>query len=46
MAEIIDAVEAAFGEKGHGRVEMPPKPGVHPGGGDNFIHATSCPPLV
>ncbi|MCB9446288.1 MAG: ornithine cyclodeaminase family protein [Ardenticatenaceae bacterium] len=39
MAEIIDAVEAAFGEKGHGRVEMPPKPGVHPGGGDNFIHA-------
>jgi ornithine cyclodeaminase/alanine dehydrogenase len=39
MAEIIDAVEAAFREKGLGRVEMPPKPGVHPGGGDNFIHA-------
>lgn len=39
MAEVIDAVEAAFVEKGHGRVEMPPKPGVHPGGGDNFIHA-------
>jgi ornithine cyclodeaminase/alanine dehydrogenase len=26
-------------EKGHGRVEMPPKPGIHPGEGDNFIHA-------
>lgn len=39
MAEIIEAVESAFGEKGNGRVEMPPKPGVHPGGGDNFIHA-------
>ncbi|HEX5680788.1 MAG TPA: ornithine cyclodeaminase family protein, partial [Desulfobacterales bacterium] len=22
-----------------GRTEMPPKPGVHPGGGNNFIHA-------
>ena len=39
MAEIIDALEAAFREKGEGRVEMPPKPGIHPGGGDNFIHA-------
>ncbi|MEJ2749485.1 MAG: ornithine cyclodeaminase family protein [Anaerolineae bacterium] len=39
MADIIEAVETAFHEKGHGRVEMPPKPGVHPGGGDNFIHA-------
>ncbi len=39
MAEIIAAVETAFEEKGNGRVEMPPKPGVHPGGGDNFIHA-------
>jgi ornithine cyclodeaminase/alanine dehydrogenase-like protein (mu-crystallin family) len=39
MAEIIEAVEAAFGEKGKGRLEMPPKPGIHPGGGDNFIHA-------
>ena len=36
---VIDAVEAAFLEKGNGRVEMPPKPGVHPGDGDNFIHA-------
>jgi len=39
VGEVIDALEAAFLEKGHGRVEMPPKPGVHPGGGDNFIHA-------
>lgn len=36
---VIEAVETAFLEKGHGRVEMPPKPGVHPGEGDNFIHA-------
>jgi ornithine cyclodeaminase/alanine dehydrogenase len=40
MSEIVDAVEKGFTEMGHGRVEMPPKPGIHPGeGGDNFIHA-------
>jgi ornithine cyclodeaminase/alanine dehydrogenase len=39
MREIIDELEVAFQEKGEGRVEMPPKPGIHPGGGDNFIHA-------
>lgn len=39
MAEVIDLLEAAFIEKGNDRVEMPPKPGIHPGGGDNFIHA-------
>jgi ornithine cyclodeaminase/alanine dehydrogenase len=39
MAEVIELVETAFYEKGHGRVEMPPKPGIHPGEGDNFIHA-------
>ena len=39
MAEIIELVETAFREKGEGRVEMPPKPGIHPGEGDNFIHA-------
>ena len=39
MAEIIGALELAFREKGEGRVEMPPKPGIHPGAGDNFIHA-------
>jgi ornithine cyclodeaminase/alanine dehydrogenase len=39
MAEVIEALETAFKEKGEGRVEMPPKPGIHPGEGDNFIHA-------
>jgi len=39
MAEIIDLLEVAFKEKGLGRVEMPPKPGIHPGEEDNFIHA-------
>ncbi|RLC61849.1 MAG: ornithine cyclodeaminase family protein [Chloroflexi bacterium] len=39
MAEIIQALERMFHEKGAGQVEMPPKPGIHPGGGDNFIHA-------
>ena len=39
MDDIIDSLEVAFREKGEGRTEMPPKPGVHPGGGDNFIHA-------
>jgi ornithine cyclodeaminase/alanine dehydrogenase-like protein (mu-crystallin family) len=39
MAAIIETLEVAFREKGQGRVEMPPKPGIHPGGGDNFIHA-------
>ncbi|HSG46196.1 MAG TPA: ornithine cyclodeaminase family protein [Longimicrobiales bacterium] len=38
MSDVIDAVEAAFREKGEGTVEMPPKPGVHPGR-DAFIHA-------
>jgi ornithine cyclodeaminase/alanine dehydrogenase-like protein (mu-crystallin family) len=39
MAEIIAALELAFREKGEGCVEMPPKPGIHPGSEDNFIHA-------
>jgi len=38
MAEIIDLVEQAFREKGLGRTEMPPKPGLHPAE-DAFIHA-------
>lgn len=38
MAEIIDIVERVFKEKGAGRVEMPPKPGIHPLP-DSFIHA-------
>jgi ornithine cyclodeaminase/alanine dehydrogenase len=39
MDKIIEALEIAFREKGEGRIEMPPKPGIHPGGEDNFIHA-------
>jgi ornithine cyclodeaminase/alanine dehydrogenase-like protein (mu-crystallin family) len=39
MAEIIEALEIAFRDKGDGKTEAPPKPGIHPGGGDNFIHA-------
>ena len=38
MAEVIEAVERAFREKGEGKVEMPPKPGVH-SRPDSFIHA-------
>lgn len=38
MAEIIAALERMFKEKGRGRVEMPPKPGIHPLP-DAFIHA-------
>jgi ornithine cyclodeaminase/alanine dehydrogenase len=38
MSEIMEAVTLAFLEKGEGRVEMPPKPGLHPKG-DAFIHA-------
>jgi ornithine cyclodeaminase/alanine dehydrogenase len=39
MAEIIDSMEVMFRAKGEGRTEMPPKPGIHPGGGDSFLHA-------
>ena len=39
MAEIIEVLDVAFREKGRGNTEMPPKPGIHPGGEDNFIHA-------
>jgi ornithine cyclodeaminase/alanine dehydrogenase len=38
MQEIIDLLEKAFLEKGNGRVEMPPKPGIHTMP-DAFIHA-------
>src|ERR1035437_6580108 len=38
MSEIIDALEDMFREKGAGRVEMPPKPGIHTRP-DAFIHA-------
>lgn len=38
MATAIQLLETAFREKGAGRVEMPPKPGIHPQP-DAFIHA-------
>jgi ornithine cyclodeaminase/alanine dehydrogenase-like protein (mu-crystallin family) len=38
MQEIIDVLEAMFKEKGAGRTEMPPKPGIHTRP-DAFIHA-------
>lgn len=38
MRTIIDLLEKAFMEKGHGNVEMPPKPGIHTQP-DAFIHA-------
>lgn len=38
MKQIIDLLETAFLEKGNGRVEMPPKPGIHTMP-DAFIHA-------
>ncbi len=38
MTDVIDALESMFREKGEGRVEMPPKPGIHTRP-DAFIHA-------
>jgi ornithine cyclodeaminase/alanine dehydrogenase len=38
MSDIIDALNKMFREKGEGRVEMPPKPGIHTRE-DAFIHA-------
>jgi ornithine cyclodeaminase/alanine dehydrogenase-like protein (mu-crystallin family) len=38
MTEIISGLESMFKEKGLGKTEMPPKPGIHPKA-DSFIHA-------
>src|SRR4030042_2202524 len=38
MKAIVKAVEDVFREKGEGRTEMPPKPGIHPVK-NSFIHA-------
>jgi len=38
MTEVIQVVEESFREKAKGRVEVPPKPGIHPRK-DAFIHA-------
>ena len=39
MVEIIESLTVTFRAKGEGRTEMPPKPSIHPGGGDNFMNA-------
>ena len=39
MAAIIESLEVTFRAKGEGRTELPPKPSIHPGGGDNFMNA-------
>lgn len=38
MPDIINALDSMFREKGEGRIEMPPKPGIHTRP-DAFIHA-------
>lgn len=38
MSEIVAALDHMFEEKGTGKAEMPPKPGIHPKD-DAFIHA-------
>ena len=38
LSEVIELVAFALSEKAHGRVEMPPKPGVHPLAGA-LLHA-------
>jgi hypothetical protein len=42
VATTIALPEEAFTEKGHGRVEMPPKPGIHTMP-DAFMHAVPAP---
>lgn len=44
MKTVIEAITRGFEEMGNGRVEMPPKPGIHPGPADdnNYIHAMPC----
>lgn len=41
LRSIVDLLEQAFREKGEGRVEMPPKPGIHPRP-DAFLHAMAA----
>jgi len=38
---IVELLEQAFREKGEGRVELPPKPGIHPRP-DAFLHAMAA----
>lgn len=41
LPSIIAMLERAFREKGEGRVELPPKPGIHPQP-DAFVHAMAA----
>lgn len=41
LPSIIALLERAFREKGEGRVELPPKPGIHPQP-DAFVHAMAA----
>ena len=44
MKMVIEAITKGFVEMGNGKVEMPPKPGIHPGpaSDNNYIHAMPC----
>ena len=44
MKTVIEAITKGFVEMGNNRVEMPPKPGIHPGAAEenNYIHAMPC----
>ena len=41
LRTIVELLERAFREKGEGRVELPPKPGIHPRP-DAFLHAMAA----
>jgi ornithine cyclodeaminase/alanine dehydrogenase-like protein (mu-crystallin family) len=41
LRTIVDLLERAFREKAEGRVELPPKPGIHPRP-DAFLHAMAA----
>jgi hypothetical protein len=38
MHDVLEVLDRGFAARGHGRTEMPPKPGIHPRP-DCFIHA-------
>lgn len=42
MKTIVRLLETAFREKGEGRVELPPKPSLHPRADDSFLNAMAA----
>lgn len=44
MPQVIEAISRGFSEMAKGKVEMPPKPGIHPGPAEecNYVHAMPC----